>query len=87
MRALIVYAGPNGSGKSSLRDILPDPSEVIIGPDWLARQINPVMPRSADYQAGRLAIRLFQLALTQGQSISPRSTLTGRVVLERPQGG
>jgi predicted ABC-type ATPase len=83
VKELIVYAGPNGSGKSSLRDILNDTTEVVIDPDRLAREINPDQPRTADYAAGRRAVRLFHAALEDGRSISLETTLTGRTVMAR----
>jgi predicted ABC-type ATPase len=60
MTRLLVYAGPNGSGKSSLRDqgVLPDPVEVVIDPDRIARSLNPGDPRAADRAAGQAAIVL-----------------------------
>lgn len=82
---LLVYAGPNGSGKSSLRDtgVLPDPVEVVIDPDRIAREINPVEPRAADRVAGKTALALFESSLAAGRSLSLETTLAGHSILRR----
>jgi predicted ABC-type ATPase len=82
---LLVYAGPNGSGKSSLRDTgaLPDPVEVVIDPDRIARKINPVEPRAADRVAGKTALALFESSLAAGRSLSLETTLAGHSILRR----
>jgi predicted ABC-type ATPase len=78
-----VYAGPNGAGKSTLRDIGDDPVDVVIDPDRIAREISPQAPDSVQVEAGRATILLFQRCITEGQSISLESTLTGNTVLKR----
>jgi len=85
LKQLIVYAGANGAGKSSLRADGADPVEVEIDPDRIARQINPVDPRSVDFAAGKEALRLFDQTLAEGRSLSLETTLTGRTVLGRMQ--
>ncbi len=74
MTRLLVYAGPNGSGKSSLRDqgTSPDPVEVVIDPDRIARSLNPEDPRSADRAAGQAALTLFSASLAERRSLSLR---------------
>ena len=85
MTRLLVYAGPNGSGKSSLRDqgALPDPVEVVIDPDRIARSLNPANPRAADRAAGQAALVLFNTSLTERRSLSLETTLAGRSILRR----
>jgi len=85
MTRLLVYAGPNGSGKSSLRDqgISPDPVDVVIDPDRIARDLNPDNPRSADRAAGQAALVLFGTSLAQRRSLSLETTLAGRSTLRR----
>ena len=85
MTRLLVYAGPNGSGKSSLRDqgALPDPVEVVIDPDRIARQLNPADPRAADRAAGKMALALFETSLAGRRSLSLETTLAGHSTLRR----
>lgn len=83
MRLLLVYAGANGAGKSSLRAGGTDPVEVVIDPDAIAREIAPTDPRSADFAAGKEALRRFDQAIAAGLSLSLETTLTGRTVLGR----
>ena len=85
MMRLLVYAGPNGSGKSSLRDqgAVPDPVEVVIDPDRIARQLNPADPRAADRAAGKAALALFETSLAGRRSLSLETTLAGHSILRR----
>ena len=85
MKRLIVYAGANGAGKSTLRAGGADLVEIEIDPDRIARQINPTVPRSVDFAAGREALRQFDHAIAAGRSLSLETTLTGRTVLLRMQ--
>ena len=85
MTRLLVYAGPNGSGKSSLRDqsAQPDPVEVVIDPERIARGLDPANPRSADRAAGKAALEMFAASLATRRSISLETTLAGHSVLRR----
>ncbi|CAH2605747.1 conserved protein of unknown function (plasmid) [Rhodovastum atsumiense] len=85
MTRLLVHAGPNGSGKSSLRDqdAQPDPVEVVIDPDQIARGLNPANPRAAGRTAGKAALTLFGHSLAAHRSISLETTLAGPSVLRR----
>lgn len=86
MTRLLIYAGPNGSGKSSLRvstRVAIEPVDVVIDPDQIARAISPSDPRSADREAGRRAVTLFNVSLAAGRSISLETTLAGHSVLRR----
>ena len=81
----VVYAGPNGAGKSSLRAGGDDPVEIEIDPDRIARQIDPADPHGVRVAAGREALRLFDLTLNQGRSLSLETTLAGHTVMARMQ--
>ena len=85
MTRLLVYAGPNGSGKSSLRDqgAQPDPVDVVIDPDRIARSLNPADPRAADAAAGKATLALFAGSLAARRSMSLETTLAGRSTLRR----
>lgn len=83
MTRLIVYAGANGAGKSTLRDGGADLVDLAIDPDRIARLINPAAFRTMDLAAGKEALRLFDVGLQAGQSLSLETTLTGRTVLAR----
>jgi len=80
---LIIYAGPNGAGKSTLRDITVDPVEIVIDPDRIARDLDPVAPHTVQVEAGRAAISLFNRCLADRTSMSLETTLTGATVLKR----
>jgi len=82
---LIVYAGPNGAGKSTLRDITVDPVEIVIDPDRIARDLDPLAPHTVQVEAGRAAILLFNRCLADHTSMSLETTLTGASVLKRMQ--
>ena len=85
MTRLLVYAGPNGLGKSSLRDqgTLPDPVEVVIDADRIARALNPADPRAADRAAGKVALVLFESSLAGRRFLSLETTLAGHSILRR----
>ena len=85
MTRLLVYAGPNGSGKSSLRDqgAVPDPVEVVIDPDRIARELSPADPRAADRAAGKAALALFATSVAERRSLSLETTLAGHSILRR----
>lgn len=67
MKRFIVYAGANGAGKSTLRADGVDPVDLEIDPDRIAREINPVDPRSVDFAAGKEALARFDRALAEGR--------------------
>lgn len=78
-----MFAGPNGSGKSTVRDTIINPVEVIIDPDKIAREIDPVDPKGAEMKAGREALRRFDEAVESGRSLSMETTLTGYSAVQR----
>ena len=66
----IFYCGANGSGKSTLRQFNQDRVSLVIDSDHIAAEINPEMPRLADMEAGKTALRLFRQALDNRISFS-----------------
>ena len=86
----VFFTGTNGSGKSTIRENLLRNGElsegfVHIDPDKIARGINPNDPRSVDMEAGRLAIKQFNQAISEKKSFSMETTLTGNSILGRIQ--
>ena len=81
----IFYCGANGSGKSTLRQFNQDRVSLVIDSDHIAAEINPEMPRLADMEAGKTALRLFRQALDNQISFSMESTLSGKSALTRIQ--
>ena len=81
----IFYCGANGSGKSTLRQFNQDRVSLVIDSDHIAAEINPEMPRLADIEAGKTALRLFRQALDNRISFSMESTLSGKSALTRIQ--
>ena len=77
----IFYCGANGSGKSTLRQFNQDRVSLVIDSDHIAAEINPEMPRLADMEAGKTALRLFRQALDNQISFSMESTLSGKSAL------
>ena len=59
MPVLTVVAGANGSGKSTLTK-LSGVDILLIDPDAIARQIDPINPAAAAISAGRQALMLCQ---------------------------
>ncbi len=59
MPTLTVIAGANGSGKSTLTKLSAG-STLLIDPDAIAREIDPINPASAAIAAGRQALSLSQ---------------------------
>ncbi|WP_373539258.1 hypothetical protein [Chamaesiphon sp.] len=62
MPTLTVVAGANGSGKSTLTKQL-DRSILLIDPDAIAKELNPLDPVSVAIAAGRQALALAQQSL------------------------
>lgn len=67
----IFYCGANGSGKSTLRQFNQDRVSLVIDSDHIAAEINPEMPRLADMEAGKTALRLFRQALDNQKFLFP----------------
>jgi predicted ABC-type ATPase len=76
MPVLTVVAGANGSGKSTLTK-LSGVDTLLIDPDAIARQINPVNPAAAAIAAGRQALMLCQQYAESERSFMVETTLSG----------
>jgi predicted ABC-type ATPase len=80
MPVLTVVAGANGSGKSTLTK-LSGVNTLLIDPDAIARQIDPVNPSAAAIAAGRQALVLCQQYAESKQSFMVETTLAGKSYL------
>jgi predicted ABC-type ATPase len=76
MPVLTVVAGANGSGKSTLTK-LSGVNTLLIDPDAIARQIDPVNPASA----ARQALALCQQYAESERSFMVETTLAGKSYL------
>jgi predicted ABC-type ATPase len=75
-----VLIGANGSGKSTLTK-LSSVNFLLIDPDAIAREIDPVNPASASIAAGRQALVLCQQYAESGRSFMVETTLAGKSYL------
>ncbi len=66
-----------------MREAGDDMIDVVIDPDRIARDLSPQAPESAQVEAGRAAILLFNRSIVAGKSVSLETTLTGATVLRR----
>jgi predicted ABC-type ATPase len=80
MPVLTVVAGANGSGKSTLTK-LSGVNTLLIDPDAIAREIDPVNPTSAAIAAGRQALVLCQQYVESERSFVVETTLAGKSYL------
>jgi predicted ABC-type ATPase len=80
MPVLTVVAGANGSGKSTLTK-LSGVDTLLIDPDAIARQIDPVNPAAAAIAAGRQALMLCQQYAESERSFMVETTLSGKSYL------
>jgi predicted ABC-type ATPase len=80
MPVLTVVAGANGSGKSTLTK-LAGVDTLLIDPDAIAREINPVRPNAAAIAAGRQALVLCQQYVESERSFVVETTLAGNSYL------
>jgi len=85
---LIVIAGPNGVGKSTFTATVGSGTHVpVIGPDAIARRLQPLAPEQAAMEAGREALRQQTLYLEQDTSFAVETTLAGKAVLRLMERG
>jgi predicted ABC-type ATPase len=79
---LIILAGPNGSGKSTLTksNLFDCP---VVDPDAIARELPPEQGVSAERQAGKLTLDLWNLYLAENRSFAVETTLSGKTYLKR----
>jgi predicted ABC-type ATPase len=80
MPVLTVMAGANGSGKSTLTKLF-GLNTLLIDPDAIAREIDPVNPTSAAIAAGRQALVLCQQYVESERSFVVETTLAGKSYL------
>lgn len=80
MPVLTVVAGANGSGKSTLTK-LSGVNTLLIDPDAIAREIDPVNPTAAAISAGRQALVLCQKYVESERSFVVETTLAGKSYL------
>ncbi len=80
MPVLTVVAGANGAGKSTLTKLY-GVNALLIDPDAIAREINPVNPAAAAIAAGRQALILCQQYAESGRSFIVETTLAGKSYL------
>ena len=80
MPILIVIAGANGSGKSTLTKLLAG-NTLLIDPDAIAKEIDPVNPSSVAIAAARQALSLCQQYVRMEHSFMVETTLAGNTYL------
>lgn len=80
---MTIFAGCNGAGKSTLIESFLDNKDCVINPDLFAAQLNPLNPRSVDFQAGRHAIEKLKRLISCKQSFQVETTLTGHYMLNQ----
>jgi predicted ABC-type ATPase len=81
MPTLTVIAGANGSGKSTLTKQL-DRSILLIDPDAIAKELNPLDPVSAAIAAGRQALALAQQYIQSESSFVVETTFAGNTYIK-----
>lgn len=81
MPTLTVIAGANGSGKSTLTKQLDRPI-LLIDPDAIAKELNPIDPASAAIAAGRKALDLSQQYIQSESSFVVETTFAGNTYLK-----
>lgn len=81
MPTLTVIAGANGSGKSTLTKQLERPF-LLIDPDAIAKEINPIDPASAAIAAGRQALVLSQQYIQSEASFVVETTFAGNTYIK-----
>jgi predicted ABC-type ATPase len=81
MPTLTVIAGANGSGKSTLTKQLDRPI-LLIDPDAIAKELNPIDPASAAIAAGRQALALSQQYIQSESSFVVETTFAGNTYIK-----
>ncbi len=81
MPTLTVIAGANGSGKSTLTKQLERPI-LLIDPDAIAKELNPIDPVSAAIAAGRQALSLSQQYIQSESSFVVETTFAGNTYIK-----
>ena len=79
-KVLQILAGPNGSGKSTLATILNHSrTKRFINADIIAKGIDLSSKNGAEIEAGKIMLTALNDALTQNDSFSFETTLSGRI--------
>jgi predicted ABC-type ATPase len=81
MPTLTVIAGANGSGKSTLTKQLDRPI-LLIDPDAIAKELNPIAPASMAIASGRKALALAQQYLQSESSFVVETTFAGNTYIK-----
>jgi predicted ABC-type ATPase len=81
MPTLTIIAGANGSGKSTLTKQLDRPI-LLIDPDAIAKELNPIDPSSMAIAAGREALTLAQQYLQSESSFVVETTFAGNTYIK-----
>ena len=83
MPEIYIIAGANGSGKSTIsKSIVRKINIPIIDPDAIAREINPLDPKSEAIAAGKAAINRAQKYINESVSFGVETTLSGKSYLK-----
>jgi predicted ABC-type ATPase len=83
MPEVYIIAGANGSGKSTIsKSIVTKINIPIIDPDAIAREINPLDPKSEAIAAGKTAINRAQKYINESVSFGVETTLSGKSYLK-----
>jgi predicted ABC-type ATPase len=80
MPVLTIVAGANGAGKSTFTKNFPK-DVLLIDPDAIAREIDPVDPVSAAIPAGRQALKLAKAYIESDRSFTVETTFAGKTYL------
>ena len=80
-KRILIIAGPNGAGKTLFAtEFLPSEAECpnFINADHIAAGLKPFRPHLAAIRAGRLMLSMIHGYVSQGESFSFETTLSGR---------
>ncbi len=85
-KQIVIIAGPNGAGKTTfVENFLPDLFDVplFINADKIAGGLAPFSPESEAIQAGKLMLQQINKYITEGQSFTFETTLSGKSYLRK----
>ena len=80
MPTLTIIAGANGAGKSTLTKLIAD-DILLIDPDAIAKEIDPINPSSVAIAAARQALILCKQYILSDYSFTVETTLSGNTYL------
>ena len=82
----IIFAGVNGAGKSTFYNMsqdIPDFKETVrINTDEIVREIGNWQSDADQMKAGRIGIKLRNVAIRQGKSFNEETTLCGKTIIK-----